>query len=282
MRKRRLCLFGKIFIERYYSMTIGYLGPEGSYSQLAAQSFSGAVRPYSSFFALFEAIGRGEADAIVLPVENSLNGGVMQNLDLLQSSEGLVANREVVVRIDHRLLTLKGADHAAITRIYSHPQALGQCARYLNAFFPEAELIATASTSAAVSMVRTPADAGIVGPLPVGDKFELSPCTISDEPRNYTQFLLVERGAPDFTRPSKKVFLSFSCLHRPGSLIGALSAFASAGINMTRIESRPIKDRRGEYRFFVEIEADASLAQTRSALRSLEDMCSSIKILGCY
>ena len=184
----------------------------------------------------------------------------------------------------HRVVALrkKGADHAAVKRIYSHPQALGQCARYLNTFFPEAELIATASTSAAVAMVRTPADAGIVGPLPVGDKFELSPCTISDEPRNYTQFLLVERGTPDFSRPSEKVFLSFSCLHRPGSLIGALSAFASAGINMTRIESRPIKDRRGEYRFFVEIEADASLPQTQSALRSLEDMCSSIKILGCY
>ncbi len=265
------------------SNTIAYLGPEGSYSQTAAQKFClGDIRPYPSFYAVVGALSRGEVDGAVLPVENSLNGGVMQNLDLLQDAEGLIAVKELNLKIDHRLVTLKGAPLSGITTIYSHRQALGQCAKYIHAHFPKAQLIETNSTSACLSMIKTPADAGIVGAQSVDERFSLSDECISDEQLNYTQFLYVVKGMPDPSLHSKKIFLSITCTHRPGALIGALSVFAKDNINLTKIESRPIKDRVGEYRFFIEIEADYAAPSVQSALRSLADMCSSIKILGCY
>lgn len=265
------------------SNTIGYLGPEGSYSQIAAQKLNmGDPKPYPSFFALVTALSRGEADGIVLPVENSLNGGVMQNLDLLQDAQGLIAVKEINVKIDHRLVTLKGAPLSGITTIYSHSQALGQCAQYIHSRFPAAKLVPTQSTSACLSKIKTPADAGIVGAQIVDDKFQLSEECISDEQLNYTQFLYVVKGSPDVTKHSRKVFLSVTCAHRPGALIGALSVFARDGVNLTKIESRPIKDRPGEYRFFIEVEADYSSPRMRSALHSLSEACSSVKILGCY
>ena len=263
--------------------TIGYLGPEGSYSQLAAQKLSrGDIIPYPSFCALIAALEQGETDGIVLPVENSLNGGVMQNLDLLQEAEGLIAVKEVIVPIEHRLLTLKDADRCGITTIYSHSQALGQCAKYIHSHFPDAKLVPTPSTAACVERVRTTADAGIVGAQFSAEGYKLWPECISDEQSNCTQFLYVVKGSPDPSVHSGKIFLCLTCAHRPGALLEVLAVFAREEINMTKIESRPIKDRVGEYRFFIEIEADYSSPEIQSAMNSLRDICNSIKILGCY
>ncbi len=261
----------------------GYLGPSGSYSELAARmSGRGEARAFPSFRALVGALTAGEVEGIVLPVENSLNGGVMQNLDLLQDTTGIIAVEEERVTIEHRLVMLEGADAGGITRIYSHPQALEQCAGYLFSRFPEARQIATPSTSACIDMIKTVRDAGIVGRGFSRPGYVLLPDIISDEPLNFTQFLYVVRGDESLLSRTRKVFLSFVCTHRPGSLNGALSAFAAEGINMTKIESRPIKDIPGEYRFFIEIEGDYSSPEVRRALRSLADMCRSIKILGGY
>lgn len=261
----------------------GYLGPEGSYSQLAAQNIRrGTPVAYPSFPALFGALKRDEVSGIVLPVENSLNGGVMQNLDLLQNAEGVLAVGEIRVRIEHRLVTIKGAPYGGITRVYSHPQALAQCAKFLHEKLPRAALVPTSSTSACLGMINCPSDAGIIGLQNIDKKYELSPCAISDEKLNYTQFLYVVKHSPQDIPSGEKVFLSITCAHRPGALIQALSAFADEGINMTRIESRPIKERMGEYRFFIEVEGDYSSPAVQSALSRLHAACSSVKILGSY
>lgn len=261
----------------------GYLGPEGSYSQAAAQAFGFADGvPYPSFYALVRDLSAGALDGIVLPIENSLNGGVMQNLDLMQETDGIIAVREVNIKIEHRLVMLEGAGPEDIKTIYSHAQALGQCAKFLYSHFPLARQVQTASTSACTEMIKTKADAGIVSSHFSRAGYKLLPQSISDEQLNFTQFLYVVRGGAQSDRHSDKVFLSFVCAHRPGALNAALSVFASDGLNMTKIESRPIKDKVGEYRFFIEIEADYSSPVTRAALSSLKDMCRSIKILGCY
>ncbi len=264
-------------------MSTGYLGPEGSYSQTAAEQFGmGEPKAYPSFYALFAALGRGEVSGIVLPVENSLNGGVMRNLDLLQEAEGIIAVRELNLKIDHRLVTLKGADLSKIDTIYSHPQALGQCAKYIEEHFPNARTVPAPSTSACLGMIKSPSDAGITGSRKMDERFELSNDSISDYPENYTQFLYVVKGTADGVKSSRKIFLSVTCAHKPGALVSALSVFAGEGINLTRIESRPIKTRLGEYVFFIEVTADYASPKTRSVLCSLRDICSSIKILGCY
>ena len=144
-------------------MITAYLGPEDSYSYLAAQKMtpSHVLKAYDSFPLIFRALTSGEADCAVIPIENSLNGEVTQNIDLLQASDAIVAVEECAVEIEHRLATLGKPER--IKRVYSHRQALDQCAEYLFAHFPKAKLIAVPSTSASLEMIKTNEDAGIVG-----------------------------------------------------------------------------------------------------------------------
>lgn len=263
---------------------IGYLGPDGSYSQLAAQKLCNGSRfaEYPSFFALMNALTGGKVNGIVLPIENSINGGVMQNLDLLEETKGVLAVAEITVRIDHRLVTLKGADKSKISAVYSHIQALEQCSKYLTANFPEARRVPTESTSGCLKMIKTECDAGIVGSHCATEGYETSEECISDEPENFTQFLLVKKLAEPQSAHSSKIYFSVTCRHEPGALVSLLSVLSSHSLNMTKIESRPIKDKPGEYRFFIEMEADYASANAQRALNEIREGSLSFKLLGCY
>lgn len=263
-------------------MIVGYLGPQGSYSEIAAKTFrpDAVLREYASFFQLFRALSEEECDYIAVPIENSLNGGVSQNIDFLQSRDGIIATEECVVKIDHRLATLSGADLKNIKRIYSHQQALAQCGEYLSKTFPQAELIATRSTAASLSHVTDKTAAGIVGSHTLAEGFALSEENIADEKVNLTHFLLIERGGVSAIKHSKRIFFSAACKHKPGELLDMLVLIRE--LNMTKIESRPIKDRPGEYRFFIEVEGDISDKNTIQVLKSVKEAASSFKILGCY
>ncbi|MCD8294147.1 MAG: ACT domain-containing protein [Clostridia bacterium] len=263
---------------------IGYLGPEGSYSEIAAERIMPEAEKvaYQNFPLLMKALLSKEADVIVAPIENSINGGVLQNIDLLQSTDGVCAVQECVVHIDHRLATMEGAPLSGIKRIYSHQQALDQCARYINANYPTARLIATSSTAAGIQKIQSPEDAGICGSHMKAEGITLSGENIADEKNNFTHFLLVVRGAADPAKPSRKIYFSFTCRHEPGALFKILKCMADDNVNMTKIESRPIKDKPGEYRFFIEIEGDYSNAATRKTLGRVADAANSFKILGAY
>lgn len=263
---------------------IGYLGPDGSYSQLAAQKLcKGALlEEYPTFYALMRALSCGKADGVILPIENSINGGVMQNIDLLQETEGVLAVAETTIKIDHRLVTKKGADRGKITAVYSHAQALGQCTKYLTANLPKARRVPIDSTSGCLKMIKTEQDAGIAGSHCVAEGFEISSECISDEPENYTQFLLVKKCNQSAVGHSKKLYFSITCRHEPGALVSLLSILCEHSLNMTKIESRPIKDKVGEYRFFIELEADYASTNARSALEKIRKKSLSFKLLGCY
>lgn len=261
-----------------------YLGPIGTYSEMAARALCGDAErvPYPSFPAIFSALESGEVSCAVIPVENTLNGAVAQNLDLLQEHEEFYAQAACSVKIDHRLVTLKGADKSKIKRIYSHEQAFGQCSRYLAEHFGSASLLQTSSTASCLKMIRSEEDAGIIGAQCRQEGYELSEETISDEKSNFTRFVLVRRGEPSVSVRSKKIFFTVTCLHKVGALTEVLTVLKNYGINMTEIESRPIKDRQGEFRFFIEIEGDYSNARTRAALAELKGACSELRLLGCY
>ncbi len=165
----------------------GYLGPEGTYSSLAANKLCADSRliAYPSFFTLFAALKSGEVGAIVLPIENTLNGAVTQNLDLLQETEGVYAKAACAVKIEHHLITATGCDKSKIKRIYSHPQALAQCAKYLALNFPQAKLLETASTAESLDKIKSEEDACIAAvtgsnfpntPYPTRKKIILSFC----------------------------------------------------------------------------------------------------------
>ena len=263
---------------------IGYLGPEGSYSEIAAERLKKgeSKRAYPTFPLLISALKRGDIDSAAVPVGNSLNGAVVQNLDLLQDMDGFCAVASCAVGIDHRLVTREGAPLSGIKRIYSHAQALGQCARYLNNNFPSAALMQCQSTSGCLELIKSDSDAGIVGPQCKREGFTLSDECISDEKNNYTLFVLIVRGAPDESASTDRIFFSLTCRHEVGALVKMLSILSDNGLNMTKIESRPIKDRVWEYRFFIEVEGDYSDAEVRAAIQKVSARASSFKLLGCY
>ena len=263
---------------------IGYLGPQGTYSEVAAEKLCRGAKKvaYPSFFTLFSALVSGDVDEIAVPIENTLNGAVTQNLDLLQETEGVYAYSACALEIDHRLITLKGADESKIKRVYSHGQALAQCAKYLAAHFPNAQLIETASTAECFEKIESAEDAGIAGAHCKKAGFEFSDKNVSDVENNYTQFLLIKRGQPPKDAQSDRIFFSVTCRHKVGALVELLTVLKDSGINMTEIESRPIKDKTGEFRFFMEVEGDYSDDNIKAALEKLKGAANSFKFLGCY
>lgn len=263
---------------------IGYLGPEGSYSYIAAKQ----IRPQDqlvacqSFPLVMASLVSHRTDGIVVPIENSLNGGVLQNIDLLQSTEGVCAVEQITVKIDHRLAMKRGALPSGIKRIYSHQQALDQCSKYLADNYPSASLISTPSTAASLNKLVSNEDACIVGAHTWKDGIVLSETNISDEQNNYTHFLLVKRGAIPDDAASNRVYFSVTCRNVPGALLSIIGPICSHGLNMTKIESRPIKDRPDEYRFFIETEGDYSSENVKNALEAVRKAAFSFKLLGCY
>ena len=263
---------------------ISYLGPEGSYSRLAAERLvsNGEYIAYQSFPAVFGALASNEVDGAVIPIENSLNGGVLQNMDLLQYTQGIVAVKEEVVKIDHRLITLNGTDLKNVKRVYSHSQALEQCARYLAENFPNARLIATQSTAESLEMLTSKEDACIAGAHNSRAGLYISENNVADEKDNFTHFLLLRRGNVAEDKTSRKIYFSVTLPNRSGSLVGLLQRLAAHGLNMTKIESRPVKTRINEFAFFIETEGDYARKDIKLALKDIENSSLSFKLLGCY
>lgn len=262
---------------------IACLGPDGSFSELAAKRFcpEAEIRLTRTFTEAAEKLRSGEADAAALPIENSTQGGVRQNLDILERYADFYAVKELVLPVDHRLVRRTGVAYADIERIYSHEQAIGQCLVFLRENFPDAEYIYTQSTAASLSMLDG-RSAGIVGSHVRREGFLLSEQNIADEKTNQTHFLLVRKGKSYLPERSKKVFVCAYLSHRPGSLLKFLQTIESFGLNLTRIESRPIPAAPGEYRFFIEFEGDLSDNTVQYALSTLEDNSRRFRVLGAY
>lgn len=281
-------------------MKIAFLGPEGSYSHVAAKEFlktesigQTAINdwdecvPFRNFSEVLNAVSLGRVDAAAVPIENSLQGGVLQNMDLLQSSKDLYAVKELIIRIDHRLVYKKGVALSEIGRVYSHRQALDQCAAYLSKEMPFASLRETESTGFGLTRAmedETGKSAAIVGvhTTSLRDGFVMSEESISDEKNNFTHFLLVKRGEEWLPEHSQRVFFSAVCPHRPGSLLELLAIIAKYDINMTKIESRPVKNRPGDYRFFIEADCDIASQEVRNLLAAVRENTLECKLIGAY
>ena len=262
-------------------MKISCLGPAGSYSELAALAFSGEPILCRSFSAALDELVKGNADGCALPIENSLQGSVRQNLDLISRTEGIYAVRKHALAIDHRIAHLKGVAPENVKKIYSHEQAIAQCAEYLHKNFPEAEIEYTASTTQSLSMLGEHS-AGIVGAHIEREGVVLSPENIADEKRNITEFLLLKRGKESLPSRSERVFVCVTLSHRPGSLLRFLQTIDGFGLNLTKIESRPVRHSPGEHRFFIEFEGDYGSPVVQYALGALEEKSISFRLLGVY
>ncbi len=281
-------------------MKIAFLGPEGSYSHLAAKEFLKTETtakklagdwdecvPFRNFPEVLAAVENGRVDGAAIPIANSIQGGVSQNLDLLQEAANLFAVKELVVRIDHRLVYKKGIEPSQIGRVYSHRQALDQCAAYLSKEMPFASLRETESTGFGISRAmedETGKSAAIAGAHVenLRSDFVMGDTCISNEKNNFTHFLLVKKGEEQVPQNSDRIFFSAVCPHRPGSLLQLLELIAKSNINMTKIESRPVKNRPGDYRFFIEADCDIASAEVQEMLSSIRENTLECKLLGAY
>jgi prephenate dehydratase len=243
--------------------------------------------PFRNFPEGLAAVKNGRVDGAAIPIENSLQGGVSQNLDLLQAAEELYAVKECVLRIEHRLIYKEGTPFSQIGRVYSHRQALDQCAGFLDREMPFAALRETESTAFGLAKAMeddSGKSAAIAGAHAANLRggFVISEESISDEKNNFTHFLLVKKGQKRLPKTSERVFFSAVCPHRKGSLVELLQIIANYDINMTKIESRPVKNKVGNYRFFIEAECDIASEEMGRLFENIEKNTLECKLLGAY
>ena len=268
-------------------MRIAYLGPQGTFSEQAALDYAREAElvAYRTITASAMSVLQGEADEAICPIENSYQGAVTDTLDVLLHEEGLHIRQELTLDIVHNLMVKPGVVLAAVQRVYSHPQALGQCRRYLEQHLPNAELAASLSTAEAVEQaIASDVPAAAIGPSRSAELYgaQILAPGIQDDDNNVTRFVVL--GKSDHPRTGNdltSVAMAFS-QDRPGQLFGVLKEFAERNINLTKIESRPTRLGLGKYYFLVDIEGHRNDPVLEEILGNIRKKASLLKVFGSY
>lgn len=265
---------------------VAFQGERGAFSEEAAMTLLGEelqLVPRPTFEKLFAAIGEGIADYALAPMENSLAGSVVRSYDLLLDSN-LLIEAEVIIPITHTLIGCRGSSLESVRVVESHPVALAQCERFFAAH-PHIERIAADDTAASVRRVvelNDPTRAAIASSRAA----ELYGGTVlaghlEDDPENYTRFALLA-VSPKASGHADKLSLAINLAHQPGALHRALTPFAQRGINLLKIESRPVKGHPWEYQIYLDLRAEITDKETQNALAELHQHAEQVRILGCY
>lgn len=265
-------------------MNIAFLGPEASFSHLAARLHFGTSSnflPQQGIARVFDEVEKGAVEWGVVPVENSLEGSVNVTLDRLVLTP-LKIQAEMYLRISQCLIST-AKSMKDIKNVYSHPQGLAQCQAWLRAHLPNAVLGEMESTAAAAQMVRGKKTAAAIGSELAASAYGLNLLAkgIEDNPSNTTRFLVIGRGEGTSTGHDK-TSLIFATPDFPGALHRALSSFARREINLAKIESHPVKERMWAYLFFVDMVGHIDDKAVKSCLKELKDKTIYLKILGSY
>jgi prephenate dehydratase len=276
------------------SMRLGYLGPAGTFSEEAVRSAADAgdadLVGLRTVRETVMAVRDGTVDRAVVPIENSLEGPVAVTLDTLAEEHGVTIVGELVLAVSPCLIARETIALGAIERVVSHPQPLAQCARFLRENLPGADVVSAASTAEAVRVVvAEPAAWAALGTRRAAELYGATVLVeaVEDEPGNATRFVWLARAplepAPAASAPAK-TSLAFwgSDDDSPGWLVRCLSEFAFRGVNLTKIESRPLRARLGHYRFFVDCEGAAGDEQVAAAVAGLQAHCEQVLVLGSY
>lgn len=280
-------------------LKVAYLGPEATFTHQASRSrfgLSALYVPAATIAGVFAEVERGRADVGVVPIENSAEGVVSHTLDVFLDSD-LVIGQEIVIEVSHCLLTRAGSLEE-IEKVYSHPQALGQCRLWLGANLPGRPLIEVASTALAARLAKDDPTAAAVASELAGRLYDLKVAgsKIQDASPSITRFLVIKRPDPPGTMapptgaatpPSgrDKTSILFGLKEAPGALYRALAPLAEAGITLTRIESRPSRRRAWEYVFFIDVGGHVNEPALKGALDAggrFHAQCSFVKVLGSY
>ena len=266
------------------ALTVAYLGPAASYTHLASVKHFGSsihVLSQETIDKVFEAVEGKKVGYGVVPVENSTEGAVDRTLDVIAESTLTICG-EVLLRISHHLLSQTGR-RTDIEEIYSHPQAFGQCRGWLIKNFPNISLVETTSTAKAAEIAAGNKKAAAIASSFAAEHYGLNviESRIEDEHHNYTRFLILGSHSPGKTGNDKTSIL-FSIPHAPGTLYQVLKIFSDHGINLTKIESRPMRGKPWEYVFFVDVDGHTTDGPIEEAVVELKKTALLTKLLGSY
>lgn len=262
--------------EKHSGVVCAFSGRRGAYAEQAvARCFDGdaAALPVDSFREIFQSVADGRADYGMVPIENTLAGSVYDNYDNLAMFEDLSIVGAVHLRIQHSLLGVKGASVSSIRSVYSHPQAISQCSRFLSSHpdWNKIECVSTASAAAQVSQLSSIENAAIASDVNAA-YYNLEPLmdALEDDPTNYTRFVVISAGgrALGGARPNMASFM-FVTKNEPGALCDCLQIFQSRALNLTRLESRPIAGQPWRYRFYADAQLSGEGQRSREYVESV-------------
>jgi prephenate dehydratase len=270
-----------------------YLGPEGTFAEAALVRLTRAVGggdaadavPQASVGAALAAVRAGECRAALVPLENSVEGSVPATMDGLVDGEPLVITREVFLEVGFVLAVRAGTRAADVRTVASHPHALAQCRARIAELLPQADVVPTASTADAARRVAGGEyDAGVCAAI-AAERYALDALDtdLADHPGAVTRFVLVERPGPlPAPTGADKTTVTAVVADRTGALLDLLAEFAARGISLTRIESRPTRERLGVYSFSIDCEGHVADARVGDALAALHRLSAEVRFLGSY
>ncbi len=276
-------------------LKIGYLGPEGTFSEEASSVYLKKIGkaeflPYSTFHDVLMDVDKGKLDEGIVPIENSVEGTIGTVTDILVNEVRLQIKQELVIPVQHYLMSKIQVPPSKVTEVVSFPQIIDQCKHYLRKNLPKARIRFAFSSADAARQV---AEAGIVKglevPAAIGSKISaklynlvIIASNVNDSPHNATRFVVLAKK--DHLKTGKdKTSIVFSIKKdRPGGLYAILGEFAKRGINLTKIESRPTKRTLGDYFFFIDIDGHRAGKKVADALKEVKGKASFFKMLGSY
>ena len=266
-----------------------YLGPEGTFAEAALARLGVpaqvAARPEATVAAALAAVRAGDRDAALVPLENSVEGSVPATMDGLVDGEPLVITSEVFLEVAFVLAVRPGTTTDGIATVASHPHALAQCRGRIAELLPAADVVPTASTADAARRVAAGEyDAAVCAPI-AGERYALDALArdLADHAGAVTRFVLVERpGLLPEPTGADKTTVTAVVPDRTGALLDLLAEFAVRGISLTRIESRPTRERLGVYSFSIDCEGHVADARVGDALAALHRLCADVRFLGSY
>jgi len=266
---------------------IALQGEIGSFSEMAALNYFGSaieILPCNSFEQVSQKIKEGMAEYAILPIENSQTGSINSVHDILLN-EDLFANGEIALKIEHCLITHYDVVQEQIEKIFSHPQALAQCEKYLSQKFPNRHIIPVYDTAGSIKQIKESHDvkaAGIASSRAAAYyEMQIMEKGIEDNPFNYTRFLVLSRDRKE-NRENNKTSIIFAVVSVPGAIYRCLQEFAIRNINLSRLESRPSRRRPWEYVFYMDFEKGIQDEVSQEALNALKSHTTFVKIIGSY